>query len=348
MSHEIRTPLTGLVGMVNLLSDTSLSTEQSELTALISRLADSLLSLVNDILDFSKIEEGKLEMEKRTFDLHDMLKQLSEIFQFQMSENSLTYIIELSPNTPRFVIGDRTRLFQVLANLVGNSFKFTSAGGAIIVQVWHETVAENKLILHFAISDTGIGIPKEKLSSIFDKFSQADSSTTRKYGGTGLGLAIVKKLVLLMSGEVSFQSRENVGSCFTFYIQVEPALEPESLNKNLPNYPSTATESIEILVTEDNPVNQNCSNQKFKIILMDVQMPVLDGLEATRLIRTTCGEWGRRIPIIGLSAHAFRDAAERSTQQGMTDYLTKPFRATDLQERIEKALGTYQETQELN
>lgn len=240
------------------------------------------------------------------------------------------------------------------------------------MQVWDEKIAEDKLLLHFAVSDTGIGIPKEKLTSIFEKFSQADSSTTRKYGGTELGLAIVKQLVLLMSGDVTFRSKENVGSCFEFYVEVGLAIEAEPDQKIVAQYSADDKQSIEILVAEDNPVNQKliskllqklgysstivsngqealdaCSNPKFQIILMDVQMPVLDGLEATRLIRTTCGEWGRKIPIIGLSAHAFRDAAERSTQQGMTDYLTKPFRATDLQERIERALRITEESESL-
>lgn len=361
MSHEIRTPLTGIVGMVNLLNDERLDQGLRELVVHISRSADALLNIISDVLDFSKIEEGKLEIDSRQMAVYDLVRDAYEMFEHRASESDVVLVKFVAPNTPHYLSGDKGRIMQILINLIGNSLKFTRAGGGILIMTWAEMQGDGSGKLHFVVADSGIGIPKDKFGLIFESFTQADTSTTRRFGGTGLGLAIVKRLTHLMGGEVKVDSIEGVGTKFHFWIAVRECDAPSEAESNDAANARVIDRTLEVLLVDDNEINQKliekllvkmgyavtiagdgqqavdaCADKFFDVILMDIQMPVLDGLAATRIIRDSYGDWGRSVPIIGLSAHAFRDDASRSLAQGMTDYLTKPFRPPELRDLINK------------
>ncbi|NML48586.1 PAS domain-containing protein [Ramlibacter sp. G-1-2-2] len=342
MSHEIRTPLNGIIGMTKLLLDEPLSTEVRRHADLIDRSAHSLLALVNDILDVSKIEAGQMEIEDVSFDLLELLEDLASLYRLRASEKSLLFRLRIDPEVPRHVRGDQTRIRQVLVNLLGNALKFTQAGW-IGMDVQGRTDHE-QCTLQVTVADTGIGIPVEVQPQLFTRFMQADSSTSRKYGGTGLGLSIVRQLVELMGGTVDFHSAPGQGSRFTVKVPVtcsEQAL-PTSSWQDLPR-PSRSTR---VLVAEDNPTNQvvafgmlhklgyddvsvasdglqaveMAAGDGFDVILMDCQMPEMDGYEATRRLRAL----GSRATIIAMTANAIKGDRERCIEAGMNDYLTKP------------------------
>lgn len=365
-SHEMRTPLTGIIGMTNLLKDTELKSEQADYVDTLGTSADILLSVINDVLDFSKIEEGKLEIEKREFSLNKILANLKSLFHPQTTEQDICYIESVNIKVNESVlVGDRLRLQQVLINLVSNALKFTPVGGAVVLQSWLEHSSAEHGKLNFAITDTGIGIEEDLREKIFESFIQADGTTTRRFGGTGLGLSIVKQLVKLMGGSIQLYSRVGVGSCFHFYIEVDllPAQKPKE-QKIEPTVPFP--ESLQILVAEDNRVNQKLiqkvlersghtvqiasdgqeavnlvQENSFDVVLMDIQMPVMDGIEATRIINEYAENSGQSVPIIGLSAHAFRDSADEGRLNGMIDYVTKPFKKEDLFSAIYRAIKAH-------
>jgi len=370
MSHEIRTPMNGVVGMTELLLSTHLTDKQREYAEVIRQSTDALQTLLNDILDFSKIEAGKLTLEPIAFNLENAVLEVARLLSITADSKGFELIVRYSPEAPRQVIGDAGRIRQILTNLAGNAIKFTQAG-YVLIEIKGEGISHNQARLRFDIEDTGIGISADKLSTIFDKFTQADSSITRKFGGSGLGLAISSQLVKMMGGEISVQSELGKGSKFTFSLPlplVESATEieesgllldnpriskkfprpPLELEKSMPESSPKPVFDIHVLLVEDNDISRlvavnmleqfGCQitqarngkealkmlqGQTYGIIFMDVQMPEMDGFEATRLIRKQ--EHGQQHAIIvAMTANAMRGDDEYCLSVGMDDYIAKP------------------------
>lgn len=344
MSHEIRTPMNGMIGMLNLLKSTNLDQKQSHLVKNISDSSENLLNILNDILDFSKIEAGKLQIEKIHFDISKVIENVLNLTKFKANEKGLDLSITYDKDDSIYY-GDPLRIGQVLINLINNAIKFTNSGGVTVT-----IEKKNSKILQCSVQDTGIGMSSDEQEKLFQSFSQADISTTRKYGGTGLGLSICKELIELMEGKIEVQSELNVGSNFIFYIKIQKGdpLQIEDKTTKLTNDFKVQLEKLEdssILLVEDNKINQEIvvgllENSKIKIdiandgkeaiifhqknqydlIFMDIQMPNMDGYEATQIIRQT----DQTTPIIALSANAMKEDIEKSKKYGMDDHLCKP------------------------
>jgi len=360
MSHEVRTPLNAILGMIDLLLDSDLTSRQRSRAQIVKSAADTLLVLVNDVLDFSKIEAGKLDLEEIDFDIKAVMWSIESLLADRAASKNLLLKTSVSDSVPQFLKGDPGRLRQVLLNLGNNSVKFTEEGEISITADSAEQV-DDDVEVHFSVSDTGIGIPQEKLAAIFDRFSQVDSSTTRKYGGTGLGLTISAQLSKAMGGELWVESEPGKGSTFHFTVHLRlggpvetpdvPTGQAAKLNTNLVG--------MKILLAEDNAFNQavavellrkqGCEvvvasngkeaveafdSDKFDVILMDLQMPEVDGFEATQIIRAK--ESSTRIPIIAQTAHAYIEDRERCLNVGMDDYVSKPINATMLVKVLER------------
>ena len=369
MSHEIRTPMNGVLGMIELLLKTTLDSSQRRFARTVQDSATALLDIINDILDFSKIEAGKMELEEISLEPARLTQETVDLFTAAAGKKTVELTCRVDEGVPAIALGDPGRLRQVLVNLIGNAIKFTNRGS---VQVELSAVARNGVpTLRWTIEDSGQGIPPEKLEDIFDAFSQADGSTARKYGGTGLGLAISKQLVEMMSGELDVRSQVGSGSTFSFTMpvgEVEPSVHVgEISDANIAASPPLV--DAKVLLCEDNIVNQEVAiemlralgcnttvvengvhavertgQEKFDLVLMDCQMPELDGYEATRQIRKREQDERAeaRLPIVALTAHALDADRHECIEAGMDDHLAKPFTQAQLSDVLKRWTGTSQ------
>ena len=363
MSHEIRTPMNAVMGMTNLLIDKNPRKDQYQYLDGIKKSSDTLLHIINDILDLSKVEAGKIELENIDFSLSEVISQVSQTLQHKAEEKGIQLITRVDSKIPDVLIGDPVRLNQIMMNLTGNAIKFTEKGSALIRVSLLNNPDDSFCSLCFSLTDTGIGIPNDKLQSIFELFTQAHASDTRRFGGTGLGLSITKQLVMLMGGTIDVESKPGSGTTFSFMLELEKgsgirlaeriALEDE--------IDGTILNGLKILVVDDNEYNRIVATdtlktkadieittandgkeaidllekQDFDLILMDVQMPGMDGFEATQYIRENFPSPKKDVPIVALTASVLRSDLDKCRQSGMNSYISKPFKASQLIKGIE-------------
>lgn len=366
MSHELRTPLNAVIGMTHLLLSENPRPEQIPHLQTLRFAAENLLALINDILDFSKIEAGKITFENTVFNLRELIASLKNTFNLRAEEKGIAFRVRINKDVPEYVKGDPLRLNQIITNLLSNAVKFTERGKVVMDVSVRQRSAED-VVLHFSVSDTGIGIPPEQQERIFDYFTQASGDTTRKYGGTGLGLAIVKRLLELQGSQIYLESEEGKGSCFYFALrfgitdQRPPHAEVNaagSLNQQI------AAKGLKVLLVEDNETNQVVASkflekwgivpdtannglealqavrqQNYHLILMDLQMPEMDGFQATAAIRQMERERNLPpVPIIALTASVLGDVRAKVLQAGMNDYIGKPFHPDELYRKLQEYL----------
>jgi signal transduction histidine kinase/CheY-like chemotaxis protein len=355
MSHEIRTPLNGIDGMAKLLEKTLLTKEQKEYNLAIRTSSDNLLVIINDILDFSKIEAGKLSIEEIGFSLNESINRVINTMSYKAEEKGINLALEIDANISEILIGDPTRLNQIIINLLNNAIKFTSKGCVTLkCKLDEKTSTQNKI--KFEVIDTGIGIDSRKISKIFGSFSQEDGSTTRKFGGTGLGLTISKQLVELFNGELKVISEKGKGAIFYFTVEYPIGSLKDWLKEEAAVMNWESLEHKKVLLVEDNKINQllaatilknwkmkvevaengliaieKLKDENFDVVLMDMQMPIMGGIEATVIIRE---ELKLSIPIIALTARAIKGIDKECMEAGMNDYISKPFNQSELFNKI--------------
>jgi len=365
MSHEIRTPMNGIVTVIEFLQETGLNDKQSDLVEIIKTSSDNLLNIINDILDFSKIEAGQIELEQINFKLKDELINVLKPLEFRAQDKGLLMTLNYDDNIPEVINGDMLRVKQIIINLVNNAIKFTQSGN-IIIEVKLKKELNKSLDIEFKVKDTGIGIKKENQKKLFKSFSQSDASSTRKYGGTGLGLAISKNLVEMMDGNISLESEYGIGSTFIFNLILKKKKDDATDNDKNQEIVEINVSKKNILIVDDNAINRKVAemtlsrlghnttsannghdayqlylDNHFDVILMDVHMPELDGLESTELIRKYEQENGiqKPIPIIAMTAAAMKGDKEKFLEAGMTEYISKPFKIKDIKKVLFNLFG---------
>lgn len=361
MSHEIRTPLNGIIGITEIMLRETGEQHIREMLNTVKYSADNLLGIINDILDFSKIEAGKVTFENIPFNLRQLLERLKEIMSFKAQEKKLDLNMTTDPNIPEMILGDKVKLNQILTNLLGNALKFTEKG-FINLSVKILSTDKNNINLQFSVADSGIGIPANRIGSIFESFTQSSQTITRRFGGTGLGLTITKKLVELQGGEISVESKEGEGTVFRFMLSFGTTKAAGDNQKEASFKTFKKLDGLKILVVEDNVINQFvavsvlknwgvetavCNNgeeaitklsvEKYNLILLDLHMPVMDGYETCKIIRDPSSSvLDHQVPIIALSADAFIDNKNKVLEAGMDDFATKPINQLNLYEKILK------------
>ncbi|WP_095955148.1 hybrid sensor histidine kinase/response regulator [Flavobacterium sp. ACN6] len=353
MSHEIRTPLSGILGFTNLLQKRPLDETAAEFVTSIQRSGENLMTIINDILDLSKIEAGMMRITPGIFSINGLMNSVETLFSERVKEKKLSISSKVDNSIPDTLTGDATRLTQILVNLIGNAIKFTHQG-TVSIEVYKKLLHENKIVLGFKITDTGIGIGKEKLTEVFERFNQGEDSTTRNYGGTGLGLSIVKKLILLQEGDIEVNSEQGKGTTFSFYIPY--GIAKEQLNSlpahSIDQYKDISNTALKVLVVDDNAINQSLMkhilsqwnidfeiasngleaveylrNKACDLVLMDLQMPQMDGYTAVQQIREVLQ---LDVPIIAMTAHALPGEGEKCLSRGMNEYISKPIKEDEL------------------
>ncbi len=371
MSQEIRTPMSGIIGMTELMMLTNLTKEQKEYVDIINFSSSTLLAIINDILDFSRIESGKLKLENIEFSIKELIQKTSQILDFEARRKKLALKVDISPNIDYNIYGDPLRINQILINLTKNAVKYTE-NGSVSISLFEKSRADSKAVLRFIVTDTGIGFSPDKVESLFgvpDGQGRVKLSKDFEYTGVGFGIPIVRHLIALMDGELMIATENNKGTSITIDIPfkisgIKTAAAPEpAIVKQFSEEKPGEKREVNILIAEDNIVNQRLvkellvrknydvtivenglkifdvlENKKFDIILMDIQMPIMDGLEATSIIREIEKGTGKHIPIIGITAYAVKADKEKCISAGMDDYMSKPFVKEEFYRMIEKYL----------
>ncbi len=367
MSHEIRTPMNTIIGMIHILIQEEPRQDQVENLKVLKFSAESLLSLINDILDFSKIEAGKVEIEQVDFNLKDLINGVVNSQNQRASEKNIVIKSFIDSDIPEMVVGDPTRLGQILTNIVGNAVKFT-ANGSVSVDVLLEKSVNSSLFIKFAVVDTGIGIPQDKLETIFESFSQANTQITRNYGGSGLGLTITKRLLEIKNSKIYVESEEGKGSKFYFTIELKKSniVVYHETKSSFAKQTFDSLKGVKVLLVEDNEANtyiavkfltkwdievDTAANGKiavekiiannYDLVLMDLMMPIMDGYQATNTIRAMSDEKYQKLPILALTASTLIDINRKTNIKGMDDFITKPYIPNDLYNKIRKWSGKF-------